>query len=170
MRAFRKTVLTGVVWFSASMMLVAGTPHFECRCPNGQFKLFCLGCACMKGSVNAGGTCGARSPGESTSRSTAPKCCSLCCGHNSQRHSSSSSCGHQATRAGCIRAMAQLANFTITPDTKAPSPDLGFGISSVPATVVATISPNDAGDHHSLRCPGLAPPRDLVMVLQHFLI
>jgi hypothetical protein len=42
MAMFRKTILTGSVHLTAAMLLVAGLPHFECRCPNGHRRLFCL--------------------------------------------------------------------------------------------------------------------------------
>jgi hypothetical protein len=38
-----KILCAGHVWLTAAMTLVAGFPHFECRCPAGQFKPFCLG-------------------------------------------------------------------------------------------------------------------------------
>jgi hypothetical protein len=38
----RKPILTGSVHLTAAMLLVTGLPHFECRCPNGHRRPFCL--------------------------------------------------------------------------------------------------------------------------------
>jgi hypothetical protein len=43
MRQFRGILLSSLVWLTAVMTLIAGSPHIVCRCPNGNIKLFCLG-------------------------------------------------------------------------------------------------------------------------------
>src|SRR5215475_7170923 len=45
MKIVRKTALVGQVWLTAAMTLIAGVPHFSCRCPDGHVKPFCLGLA-----------------------------------------------------------------------------------------------------------------------------
>ena len=57
MRTIGRTALTGLVWLTAAMTLVAGLPHFDCRCPSGQVKPFCLATASKKTGCCCGGAC-----------------------------------------------------------------------------------------------------------------
>src|SRR5262249_55000414 len=45
MSGFGKAAGVGLTYLTAIMTLFAGLPRFECRCPDGHIKLFCLGSA-----------------------------------------------------------------------------------------------------------------------------
>src|SRR5437016_4968010 len=46
MRFYRHTA---IVWFAIAATVLGSVPHFHCRCPNGNVKLFCLGVSCQSG-------------------------------------------------------------------------------------------------------------------------
>jgi hypothetical protein len=52
-----RIVQIGLVWSAAFMTLLAGIPHSECRCPNGQVKPFCLGSPSKTSGCCCGGGC-----------------------------------------------------------------------------------------------------------------
>jgi hypothetical protein len=43
MRQIRSIAAILIVWTTAISTLLAGTPHFVCRCPDGSIKHFCFG-------------------------------------------------------------------------------------------------------------------------------
>src|SRR5947209_9321824 len=63
----RSTASVGLVWLTAAMTVVAGTPHFACRCPDGHVKPFCLGLASKTTGCCCGSAC--------CSGSRGGKCC-----------------------------------------------------------------------------------------------
>jgi hypothetical protein len=84
MRYLRKTVLTFLVWATAASTLVSSTPHYVCRCPNGQVKEFCFGVVSKKSTCCCSGqSCCAKSNKESCcqgGRTSDAKGKKPCCG------------------------------------------------------------------------------------------
>jgi hypothetical protein len=68
MRRVRNTVVTCLVWATAVSMLVASTPHFVCRCPNGDIKPFCLASTFTKSSCCNVTCCSSESGGSNSSK------------------------------------------------------------------------------------------------------
>lgn len=84
MHRFRKICLISIVWLTAGSTLIAGTPHFVCRCPDGTTKAFCFGSASPKSCCCHGGQCCCSTnggcPGQTDSPNDqdteVPPCCS----------------------------------------------------------------------------------------------
>jgi hypothetical protein len=91
MRRVRRTVLTFLVWATATSTLVANTPHYVCRCPNGQVKVFCLGVVSKESACCCSGE-------TRSSKSTSASCCQS--GSPSNSKGKKPCCGGQATERG----------------------------------------------------------------------
>src|SRR5262245_26246874 len=57
MSCLRRLTLVALIWLTAASTLLAGLPHFECLCPNGQRGSYCLGTATNKTGCCCGGSC-----------------------------------------------------------------------------------------------------------------
>ena len=55
MRQLRKLAGILIVLATATTTLLAGTPHFDCRCPDGSIKRFCFHSACGEQSYCCSG-------------------------------------------------------------------------------------------------------------------
>ena len=83
MRRLRNIAGVMMVWATAATTLLAATPHYDCRCPDGSIKTFCFGSGAGESSCCCSGTCSKAKNGKSCcrtgssgSRSTAkPACC-----------------------------------------------------------------------------------------------
>lgn len=100
---------------TAITTLVAGVPHFVCRCPNGTIKPFCLGCETKK----------TRSCCETDLCSTKQEsvsCCEFCAQNDLQSSwcdgSLSSVCSSRKSvglsSGGCKRTLAEQKSATLT--------------------------------------------------------
>jgi hypothetical protein len=199
MRRLRKTCVAVLVWLTAASTLIANTPHFVCRCPNGQVKPFCLGsvstessccchgkCCSSSGSTE-GGCCTAKAPPEKQEKHGS------CCSRKSTRQngpqpviSSPASDtspkvvhrsggkrveGPTVDRPGCQRTLAEREVAPLSqPETNAK------GSASHSLTLLAEAPP---GDSIPVLTPvgqtawafyRLPPPTDLVTLLQRFTI
>src|SRR5260370_3243049 len=57
MGSFGRKAWIGQAWLTAVMTLLTAVPHFDCRCPDGQFKPFCLSISRDASGCCCGGTC-----------------------------------------------------------------------------------------------------------------
>ena len=57
MRRLRKIAGVMMVWATAATTLLAGTPHYDCRCPDGSIKTFCFGSTSGESSCCCSGAC-----------------------------------------------------------------------------------------------------------------
>src|SRR5437763_8321636 len=69
-----------VVLLTTATTLFATSPHFECVCPDGSRKPFCLSTFLGSSSCCCQGAC--CSPSEPAAGNTPPACC--CCKHNGE--------------------------------------------------------------------------------------
>jgi hypothetical protein len=167
------------MWLTAIMMLVAGTPHFHCRCPNGRIKPFCLALLTGKTGCCCDGSCCSAFPGDdakglathaSPSATVAKKTC--CCGKAHQDNTRDESrTAPRLGKAGCQKTLAEAAAAVSEPSVKVSVLDLTAHL-LVPAPEPMMehdgFGPWDyLSAYHYHRIP---PPTDLVTVLQHFLI
>jgi hypothetical protein len=169
---FGKTLQSGFVWLTALLTLVAGSPHVQCRCPNGRIKPFCLGFLFQGGAT--GGCCAADAPSSWSSccagphaartEKDIPSCCSCC--SSAEERAESETCVHAA---GCTRTLTGPVEFV------AASGDAGgalalLGVAFLSPAAFAPIPSEDQGlpswQGHSLA----PPPTDLVTVLQRLTI
>src|SRR4051794_16517190 len=170
------TVKAAWVWLTAVMTLVAGLPHFDCRCPNGQVKRFCLGrasppsgCCCGGAccSSASGGRCCCRSGGAASARQAEKR---SCCGrHTRLNDERPSAAGVKAQHTCCSKVLAQVQAFVPSPAKPAVDPDQAPAVLPPAADIVCTLVPR-AHTRTPWHVHLLAPPTDLVTLLQHFLI
>jgi hypothetical protein len=85
MRRFQQIAGILIVWSTAATTLLAGTPHFDCRCPDGSIKRFCFnsttsespcccsGTSCGSNSNDAKSCCRKKNSGSQST--TKPSCC-----------------------------------------------------------------------------------------------
>ncbi len=172
MRHVRKTGLTLLVGLTAVSTLIAGTPHFSCRCPNGQVKLFCLSAPSQASGCCCGAACCAV-PNESTEQSSEPcdstaepaRCC--CCAHKStQQEHKSSEPPVSVQRTGCVRTFVQAEQSV----SESKVVDLGsFDWAPLLTLHVCTV-PNLERASTGWQAERGPPPPDLVTVLRRLLI
>jgi hypothetical protein len=164
------------VWLTAAMTLVAGMPRFDCLCTKGQVKPFSPALV-SSGSQCCCGRCGASSgSGErpccmaaSLAKRTMPASC--CEASGVAPPSQPSPGGSQITRSACcLKTLAQPEIATPVNAVRI----LGKFLIPLAVSAYQTIIPlsfatsgarQPVGSLHSL-----APPADLVTLLQHFLI
>lgn len=159
MTFWRKTTLAGLTWLTAAMTLVAGLPHFVCRCPDGTLKPFCLGW-----DINLPGGCCPHSQQAEPVRQKAdePSCC--CC---QAKKENGRQCDVQSV--GCRRTPAPCA--VLISDSRK---DLGDRLDSACAIIscnilrsLELISHQDVSSHQAFSIP---PPTNRVIALKHLLI
>jgi hypothetical protein len=176
MRRFRRTSLSALVLLTATTTLVAGTPHFACRCPNGNIKPFCLGFNTTSADPEAANCC------------CHGRCCSprgeqvQCCQGGSNRRSVASCCGSHAVRparfdpktrsqvsgACCVRTLVQPQSVSYH-RTTVPADETGgqlIALDALQARLPMSIAFHSPawGEHQR------PPPTDLVVTLLHLLI
>lgn len=163
---------------TAVMTLVAGTPHFDCRCPNGNVKPFCLALLTGKTGCCCEGSCCSTSPGNdgeglaahaSLSATVAKKTCCCCKAHQENARDASQT-DARLGKAGCQKTLAKAAVAVAEPTVKAPVQDLTahlFVPAPEPVTGQDGFGACDCLFAHRYHWP---PPTDLVTVLQRFLI
>ncbi len=175
MGLFRHAVYTGTIWLTAVMTLIAGAPHFDCRCANGHVKPYCLGLAAKKGCCCAGSCCSSPPRAEeenatSPDPSSAPAGEKSCCCHE-QRQSDAGRNPAESTfeKTGCQKTFVEAADAVpsaakvVVPDLLTPL-FLLFPASVFPPFEIRLYADSFASNQ------GLSPPTDLVIVLQRFLI
>src|SRR5262245_47170854 len=105
----RKIRLTFLVGLTAFATLIAGAPHFICRCPDGHVKLFCVstpsaapGCCCGHACCRPAG----RDEGGAADR---PKGCgtgACCSAAKARRFADGRTCQISLQRNCCARTLA----------------------------------------------------------------
>lgn len=175
-----RAVQTGAIWLTAIMTLVAGTPHFDCRCPNGNVKPFCLALPTGKTGCCCDGSCCAALPGDdgerlapcdSPSTTAAKETCCCCKPHQANAKGESGAKDARLGKAGCQKTLAQ----TVVAVSESFVKDSVQALAAhLVAPALAPVRGQDGfgsceylTDYPSHRRP---PPTDLVTVLQHFLI
>jgi hypothetical protein len=166
MKAIRKALQTGILSLTAVMTLIAGIPHFTCVCPNGKIKPFCFGVAVNSSGCCCGKACCASGP--------SGKCCcgssgGCACPEKADKTPKSPENGYQAKSSCCTKTLAEQEISLVSTgkptldQAEAPafSHDDGPLVQSWPSATTARVA-----WHIHL----VAPPTDLVISLQHFLI
>lgn len=195
MRRLRRTVWKGFICLTAFMSLAASTPHFVCRCPNGQVKPFCLGpsskttgcccggaCCCASGQ---GQDCCCRSSGTATGGEGKKAACCCCSqhrktpvaetgqglrGHRHQLPAESSGTVPQFKSTCCVKTLAQQSFVAATHVKTTISEDVTPGRCLLADSGLAALFPGVGRFPAPWQVHLLPPPTDLVITLQHFLI
>lgn len=162
-----------LVWLTVVTTLIASVPHFDCVCPNGKHKPFCLGvCSSRTGGCCCGGSCcvsasGEKCCGQAQQPSSDPQGEQSCCGESKEQSKPDTPAKvNQVKGSCCTKTLAQGA-FVVTP-TKVTAEQNGLSVPVSPSTVVLP-APMPAASLLSWEHQ-LPPPTDLVITLQHFLI
>jgi hypothetical protein len=164
MRVFGNKAWVGLKYLTAIVTLVAGFPHCECRCPNGQIKLFCFAST----SVATGNPCCRPQAGTSP----APVKPKSCCGnHHGGTAREVPGRGSRLQAAGCLRVLASSDALALLPDKAASrevagtSAQLFAALPAFPLTLPAPASHLVPGASHLL-----VSPTDLPVRLQRLVI
>jgi len=170
----RKILLTGFVSVTAAMTLVAGFPHFECRCVNGHVKPFCLDFGSPTSGC-CGAACCSASPEESSSGSqhhrasrVPKKCC--CCQHEEKQPVKASPDHSQFRRPCCVKTAAPVKTWTSSDARVKIAKDLAVQILDIPVACGLMPLPQTFGQRPSWEVRDVGPPTDLLILLQHYLI
>jgi hypothetical protein len=173
MASISKLLLTGFVWLTAAMTLVAGFPHFECRCVNGHVKPFCLDfgsatsgccgqacCSVVLGSSSEGGRHHLAGPVRKK-----------CCCQEEEKKPIKSSPGHsQIRRPACVKTAAPLKSWTSQDHRVKVVKDLAVLVLDMPPVCGATAQPPTSSEQLWWELRDIGPPTDLVTLFQHYLI
>jgi hypothetical protein len=164
MGGFRKSFLVLQVWLTAFLTLAGEIPHYQCRCPNGSLKPFCLGWFSADGCC-----CGTNCPGSGCAGTPAarPTKCRSCCHQATPGDSTKSPVGPHLQGPGCTKTVVYLPVFV----SPSPPDRSHFDCAALlfPDEYVLSGFASKAGASACLPPPSLPPP-DLVTVLQRFLI
>ncbi len=195
-RFARRTALVALTWLTAASTLVAGLPHFECVCPDGQRKPVCRGVKDAATGCCCGGSC-CSSNGQSvegTVRSKSRGGCCCCCpqGEDTRRDKSGPTRdepqGHvrQASqpakgkkaddalrlgRSQCVRMLTHADDVTSTVNKATAKVAASLEPFALPADHPTPGSvPATASPRDSWQLSHAPPPTDLVIILLHLVI
>lgn len=175
MRTIHRLLQATLVWLTAATTLAASVPHFDCVCPNGHRKQFCLGMSSSGGGCCCGGSCCSSSgPGKCCSaRDVLPKATdeqSSCC--KSHRPSRPNPASTHVEKSSCCTKTLAPGELLSAPELKRLLDQNVMEEFSVPLSMTASVSPlaMSSGRPFCWRRHVLPPPTDLVISLQHFLI
>lgn len=166
MPLIRHIVVTGQVWLTAVMTLVAGLPHFQCACPDGSTKPVCVevasaapGCCCD------GACCGNHAAPGPQSQTIKAK---SCCGHATGA-SAKSDRRHSMHGSGCSRSLAAFDQIAVAPEERTcadagPALQVAALSDSAPALAPAVHTPTSWQTHLA------APPTDRVVTFLRLVI
>jgi hypothetical protein len=164
MGVFGNTAGIGLTYLTAIMTLFAGFPHFECRCPTGQIKLFCFGSA----SPASENSC-CEGHGDLAAGPVKQK---ACCRHCPRGPRGGAPLGQSHLQApGCQKVLAQAEGFALS-SGKTVVREIAVGPAdfvSAPQALLLAL-PTAAQRQISCLFHLLAPPMDLAIRLQRLLI
>lgn len=165
MRELRKKSLTVLVWLTAAMTLAAGTPHFNCRCPNGRVKAFCFGSAVAKHGCCDGSCCDAKAAGASGPQAASASCCGQ---HHKPAPNVPARTEGWLTGSHCTKTFVQPTVSTIQSPQKPILKDATLSVLLAFQSPLIWAAPMEpCRSRQKYQRP---PPTDLVIALQHFLI
>ena len=116
MATWRRMFLVAHVWLTAFMTLIVSTPHFDCRCPDGRIKPFCLalltgktGCCCESSCCSVSIGVDARGLATHASPSgTVPKNTCCCCNGTQENAGDESRTTPRLGKAGCQKTLTAM--------------------------------------------------------------
>ena len=170
MRYVRKLAMAALIWATASSMLVASTPYYICRCPDGSVKL------CFGASATAHSSCCVSS------------CCAVenkqkpCCQASKKKAAVKSACcqqvpTHQNPDGSPSLSQSHCQKTLVHPEERSfcrlevKAPDVADALEGVPASVLDTMPAIEASAGITLlRVDKSRPPTDLVVVFHRFTI
>lgn len=180
MKGVRKRLQTGSVVLTAITTLLVSSPHFDCLCPNGRIKPFCLttlsNALFSKSAVCSNAASqeeNDQNPAPAFSSSSFPVECSCCCAHN-RSHREDGVLDHssvQAGKAGCEKILAVIESIAVSAGIQGLAHDLPVSrLETAQATFFLPQATLTENAWHFKESGGLSPPSDLITLLQHLVI
>jgi hypothetical protein len=171
MRWLRRTCLFALVWLAAAMTVVAGVPHFTCRCPDGRVKPVCLGATTAKkgGCCCGGACCGKKAKAACCKKSDSDAQTAGCCGHHDGPAPNTPAKPQPAlTGSCCTRTLVQPQVSTPLHPEKRVLEDVALGAFLAHQPTPVWDAPTEpCGFRHAHQRP---PPTDLLTALHRLLI
>src|SRR5262245_8365196 len=125
MQQVRGASLLLLICVTAVMTPIAALPHFVCRCPNGQVKLYCIGSTSKPDRCCCAGECCGKSCGCCKERQAAlTQPAPTCCGQSSGDHPAAMN-NHVAGDC-CSRSVAQSQPSSVSDRQIGGIQDLAF--------------------------------------------
>ena len=177
MRCVCNSAMTVVVWATTASVLLANTPHFECRCPDGTVKPICLGSAtaaspsccgsspCCSGDKDNGSCC-------SHSRPEQPKTKKPCCNQkkNQDRRRLKTGKNDPVFESNCCqKTLAQSVNPPLSEPKTRPANTLSDDARTAVVSSIGIMIPTSAVQS-DWQITFLPPPTDLVSTCQRLTI
>jgi hypothetical protein len=165
------------VWLTAVTTLIAGIPHFDCRCPDGHVKPLCLAVTAEASGCCCGGSCCSAPATDSHSRGPAQagrarkkSCCAR--PQHDGLTSAPGNDGGALSGTGCVRTGQRSDAAALAPNTAAGRPDVTARATPFALTPVVPTSALPRAAFAAARgaAHSLSPPPDLLSLLQHLLI
>ena len=174
MRLLRQCLRGALVWMTAASVLLAGFPHYQCRCPDGSLKLFCLGWALGKDCCCSGGGCPAPAPQGSDRTACAapaePAKKSCCCHHRHAPNDQGPDTHTRVTSSGCQKTVTP-AEFVAAPAAPKVVPhSVAAAAFLLPPQHPLPLPSSGVGGRPCIGDGDRAPPTDLIITLQHLVI
>jgi hypothetical protein len=153
MRKLRAVLVHCVVWLTAATTLLAGTPHLQCRCPNGLLKPVCFASV----NVEACCCCGVV---QDQDDEAPPSCC------QSTHAKATEAAGATFRPSGCQKTLVEPHSATWHRTAWAePQQTVNIWAYADFSAVMIVRAVNSTTLTYTL-----PPPLDLHLVLQHFVI
>jgi hypothetical protein len=171
MRRFGRPISLVLAWLAAGLSLLAGVPYVACACDianvtpaTGTAAPSGMGCCCE-------GNC-PFAPRGAAGSGHKPCCCRRPSGGQVASVFTVPMRADTAVGAHCVRAVYQPEAPSLTRTDSAPRPDVSGKVPAVALLAPAhpAHSPRSSVAHGRTPTHSLAPPDDLVVLLQHLLI
>jgi hypothetical protein len=163
-----RAALVANVWVTAAMTLVAGVPHFDCRCPDGSVKPFGLGALSRLAGCCCARTNSKPHPARPAAR-PAPSCRACCC-HQAPPAADEPESDTGWQRPGCTKLLVRPTSYTpgaaqvLDREPPAAEPMCLAGAVDRPTPTAAEIRRADQWPR------ALPPPGDRLSLLQRLTI
>jgi hypothetical protein len=170
-----KCFRSAAIGLTAITTLIAATPHFDCRCPDGRIKPFCLSVLFGASQCCCEGAC-CPVPPDDSARGPLPRPAlvakSCCCGRQAEPREDRTGAvpGSQFSTTGCTKVLVEARVTSLDKGPQAPERDLTPAPFTTPAQPLRTLSEGPALACRAAGDSRRPPPTDLVTLLEHFLI
>jgi hypothetical protein len=173
MQPIRRLLLCCLIWLTAASTLLAGVPHFECLCPNGQRKSACLGivakgtsCCCGGACCSSGGGCCHKKPQSPVGGARKRSCCQA----TPQIISKLSGKDVRLHAPGCCKSPAKPKFLGLNLSKTASADPIAAGPQALPVRTSPSGQSRNTDSRLDWLIYCIPPPTNLVIAHRHFLI
>jgi hypothetical protein len=158
-----------MIWLTAVMTLIAGLPHFDCRCPDGRLKRYCLSLFFKNGCCCNGACCLVPRKTPPALGKKAEKACCPCCNARRPLPGDAPPRWGNVRTAGCQKSLIEAAPATPSGREAAAPQVAAHPLLTVPPPGFAH-GADGTGDDLRADWHHRRPPPDRIIILQHFLV